>query len=441
MDPSKQEYSISELANAFPDMSSKEYEKLKASIREDGLLEPIAIWDGEVIDGRHRYKACLETDVEPRFEHLPDDVDPVRYVITKNDTYRHLDASRRAVIAYKLSRWSRPGGDRRSKEYRTGQDHYAKVHNGLDQSLASNLLGVSRRSTIDAGTVLSEAGPADPAVRSAVEQGLLKVSAAGRVINEPTELQREALERVLKGESRTIARAVDEVKAELWRREDELAAEAKAGGLCPETVTLHHCPVGELHNVVAAGSVHVIVTHPPGTAESLPLYSELVAFADHALREDEMMAVMGNANLLPQLVERLQHPGLKWVAEFDYHWDGSPSRSSYPHRITMRRRPLLVYGKRRFQLNGGDDVINVPSLDEVAIGQPRLHQHDVGMSLVVQRFARPGQVVSDPFLLGRCGTAHGARNHGCIFVGADKDRSCIDRTRSLLARLEGAGKS
>ena len=81
------------------------------------------------------------------------------------------------------------------------------------------------------------------------------------------------------------------------------------------------------------------------------------------------------------------------------------------------------------------------SLDEVAIGQPRLHQHDVGMSLVVQRFARPGQVVSDPFLLGRCGTAHGARNHGCIFVGADKDRSCIDRTRSLLARLEGTGKS
>ena len=71
MDPSKQEYSISELANAFPDMSLREYEKLKASIREDGLLEPIAIWDGEVIDGRHRYKACLETDVEPRFEHLP----------------------------------------------------------------------------------------------------------------------------------------------------------------------------------------------------------------------------------------------------------------------------------------------------------------------------------------------------------------------------------
>ena len=86
-------------------------------------------------------------------------------------------------------------------------------------------------------------------------------------------------------------------------------------------------------------------------------------------------------------------------------------------------------------------MINVPSLDEVATGQTRLPQHDMGMSMVVKRFARPGQVVSDPFLLGRCGTALGARDHGCSFIGADEDRSGIDRTRSLLARLDGAGKS
>ena len=425
------EYAISDLATAFPDMSSKEFDKLKASIREDGLLAAIAIWRGEVIDGRHRYRACLETGVEPRFEHLLDDVDPVRYVIARNDVYRHLDASRRAVIAYKLSSRSRPGGDRRSKEYRTGRDHYALLHNGLDQKQASMLLGVSPRSTVEAGTVLSETGPADPAVRSAVEKGILKISDAGRVINEPDEVQREALECVLRGESRTITRAVNTIKDKLREEEDAEVFEAASGRQHPGTVTLHHRPVGELHTVVAPASVHVIVTHPPGAAESLPLYSQLAAYADHALREDGVMAVMGNAALLPQLMERLQHPGLKWVMEFDYHWDGEPFRSSYPHRIAMRRKPILVYGKRGFQLNGGDDVIDVPSLDEVAKGQPRLHQHDMGMSLVVQRFARPGQVVSDPFLLGRCGTALGARDLGCSFIGADKDRSSIDRTRSL----------
>ena len=441
MDHSKQAYSISDLADAFPDMSSREFEKLKSSIREDGLLEPIAIWGGEVIDGRHRYKACLEAGVEPRFEYLSDDVNPVRYVIARNDTYRHLDASRRAVIAHKLSGWSRPGGDRRSKEYRTGRDHYAKVHNGLDQKEASKLLGVSTRSTVEAGTVLSETGPADPAVRSAVERGILKISDAGRVITEPAEVQREALECVLRGEARTITRAVNKLKNKLQEEEDAQVAEATSGWPDPGTVTLHHRPVGELHTVVAPASVHVIVTHPPGAPESLPLYSQLAAYADHALREDGILVVMGNTTLLPQLMEHLQHPGLKWVAEFDYHWDGEPFRSSYPHRITMRRKPILVYGKRRFQLNGGDDVINVPSLDEIAAGQPRLHQHDMGMSMVVQRFARPGQVVSDPFLLGRCGTALGARDRGCSFIGADKDRSCIDRTRSLLGRLDGAGKS
>ena len=188
------------------------------------------------------------------------------------------------------------------------------MHNGLDQKQASKLLGVSPRSTVEAGTVLAETGPADPAVRSAVEKGILKISDAGRVINEPAEVQREALECVLRGESRTITRAVHKLKDKLREEEDAQVFEATSGRPYPANVTLHHCPVAGLHTVVAPASVHVIVTHPPGTAESFPLYPELAAYADHALREDGVMAVMSNAILLPQLVERLQHPGLKWVA-------------------------------------------------------------------------------------------------------------------------------
>ena len=58
------------------------------------------------------------------------------------------------------------------------------------------------------------------------------------------------------------------------------------------------------------------------------------------------------------------------------------------------------------------------------------------MSLIVRRFARRGQVVCDPFVLGRGGAAVGAMRQGCIFIGADQDSSCIDRTQSILARAE-----
>ena len=80
-----------------------------ASIGENGLLEPIAVWRGEVIDGRHRLRACAEAGVEPRFSQLEDATDPVEYVLARNEARRHLDDSQRAVAAYKLSAGSRPG--------------------------------------------------------------------------------------------------------------------------------------------------------------------------------------------------------------------------------------------------------------------------------------------------------------------------------------------
>ena len=44
-----QQYPISEYARLFPDMDAGDYAGLVASIRELGLLEPIAVWRGQVM--------------------------------------------------------------------------------------------------------------------------------------------------------------------------------------------------------------------------------------------------------------------------------------------------------------------------------------------------------------------------------------------------------
>ena len=79
-----QQYPISEYALLFPDMDAGDYAGLVASIRELGLLEPIAVWRGQVIDGRHRCQACLEAGVDHRFVHLDDDSDPLAFILAKN---------------------------------------------------------------------------------------------------------------------------------------------------------------------------------------------------------------------------------------------------------------------------------------------------------------------------------------------------------------------
>ena len=64
----EQELKSHPVADIFPMMSGDEYSGLITDIQENGLLEPIWLHsDGRIIDGRNRYRACLEGGVEPEF--------------------------------------------------------------------------------------------------------------------------------------------------------------------------------------------------------------------------------------------------------------------------------------------------------------------------------------------------------------------------------------
>ena len=51
------------VAEIIPEMSSQQFDQLVADIRQNGLREPVLLHpDGSIIDGRHRYRACLESE-------------------------------------------------------------------------------------------------------------------------------------------------------------------------------------------------------------------------------------------------------------------------------------------------------------------------------------------------------------------------------------------
>jgi len=68
----------------LPALSDETYDALKSDIEKRGLLSPIKTLDGLIVDGHHRHRACLELKIEPRFESLPPDTDPYRYVYSRS---------------------------------------------------------------------------------------------------------------------------------------------------------------------------------------------------------------------------------------------------------------------------------------------------------------------------------------------------------------------
>jgi N6-adenosine-specific RNA methylase IME4 len=87
--------------NIYPEMQPEEFERLRANIFANGYDKryPIWIFEGEIIDGWNRYRACQALGVEPYTQHfLGSAVDAMQLVIRSNDR-RDLNSSQRAIIA------------------------------------------------------------------------------------------------------------------------------------------------------------------------------------------------------------------------------------------------------------------------------------------------------------------------------------------------------
>ena len=419
-------FPISYLAMVLPPLEPEAYQALLTSIREEGLRHPVIVWRGEIIDGVHRLKACFELGMDPTFVHLPDDANPLQFLRTESFPSRDMDENDRARAAHKLSQWSPRG---RPPAARENSEKFPII----TQEEAANQFRVSVKSVSTVGRVLSEDGPAVPALREAADQRRIKFSDAARVLDKPAEVQERAVALVLEGQTRTVKRAAERVEREVVEAaEAEALAEILAQPL-DETVTLHVAQVADMLRLVPEGSVDAIITNPPQGADQLFIHSDLAALAAQVLKPTGFLAVVGNGMLLSQVLQHLGQEGLRWIMEADLYNSGLPDPVGRPHFLNLHRRPVLIYGMPRFQPGRVSDFIQVPLPGDLP---PGLNQHDMAIQLVLERFCRPGQVVCDPAMLDRASTALAARKLGCNFIGGAKDQACKDRIHARLATAE-----
>lgn len=112
------------IAEIWPLMTDAELDQLTADIKAHGLLSPIVIYEGMILDGRNRDVACERAGVSPRYTPYVG-ADPVAFAFSCNEARRHMSAGQRAAIAVELKprieeearkRQAAAGGDKKSEQ-------------------------------------------------------------------------------------------------------------------------------------------------------------------------------------------------------------------------------------------------------------------------------------------------------------------------------------
>ena len=203
-------YAPHEIANLFPMMLPEEFVDLKEDIKARGLLEPVVLHEGKILDGRNRFKACQEVGVAIQFVDYAGD-DPLGDVISWNLKRRHLNSGQKATIAVK----SLPMFEARAKARQVEATILGNKTRHQEQPVsqkieqlaveanekkatqeAAKAFGTNRQYIADAKNLEQNA----PELAESVNAGELKMNQAKQVAALPTEEQLEVIAEIKAGE-------------------------------------------------------------------------------------------------------------------------------------------------------------------------------------------------------------------------------------------------
>lgn len=175
-------YTQHPLSAAFPAMSADDFQALKDSIEGIGVQNPVAIFEGMVIDGWHRYQAAEALGMQcPTIELIG--VDPRDFVLAQNKARRHITQAQLAMAATAVYAWAPVGNPALSQS--DTECPIGKTNDELAQ-----IAGVHKNSIKQAKAVQTKA---TPEVQAAVKRGDIGLPKAAAIAKLPAEQQAAAL--------------------------------------------------------------------------------------------------------------------------------------------------------------------------------------------------------------------------------------------------------
>jgi len=382
-----------EFQNLLPRLSDDEFYELEQCVLNEGIREPVLVWNGIIIDGHHRYEIAQKHNIdfkiiEKEFTNESD----VKIWIFKNQMARRnvsdfVKAEMALAVAYIYAARAKAINDEMIPMI-DGLEHIAdvkKLKTDTRKEIAKDI-GVSHGYIFNVKQILDR-NP-DKETLTKLRSGELKVGEVQKTIRKE--------EKILARKERF------EETAKTYKPDKDIQIiHADFYTWCSENLE--------------DNSVDSIITDPPYPKEFLHLWDQLGEVAAKVLKPNMYLVTYSGQMYLDYVMEILsKHLSYCWTIAL-FH--SGPTQSVHPRNVICTWKPILIFRKGepgKFDL---DVEYTVDSFTK-DYRDKEFHewgQGEAAVSYCMDKFSKPGGLVLEPFAGG--GTT--------LVVAAEKKRRCI----------------
>lgn len=447
-------------ADAWPMMNDDRFGELLADIQANGQREPITLCDGMILDGRNRYRACVELGVQPLTR--DHDGNPWDLAWSLNGERRDMDKVVRAIVRKRCregsAEWERAqakikdDGNRKRSEASKGNRNASKTK--PETVAGAKCLRPKSGENVARKALAAEAG---------VSVGT--ASKAEQIAKRP-----DLEQKVVAGEMKP-SEALREIRSEKRRKQlQEAAAKAATAHAAgrPKWSILNVDVIEGLESVRDEhGPARLIFTDPPynigidyGDGEKADLLSpqaymkwvrQWLGLCWDCLADDGSLWVMIGDEYAAEYCTEIKATGftvrswIKWYETFGVNCSSKFNRTSRhifyavkdgksfvfnPEPVTRPSDRQTKYGDSRAAAGGKlwDDVWQIPRLTGTCAERIPDFPTQLPLALVepiVLCASMPGDLVVDPFN-GSGTTGVASIQNGRKYVGIEKSEKFAD---------------
>ncbi|OGQ00793.1 MAG: hypothetical protein A2Z40_04260 [Deltaproteobacteria bacterium RBG_19FT_COMBO_60_16] len=403
----------------LPPLSKEEYGALRESIRQGwDSRHPILLHEKKVLDGRHRYLACVEESVTPTFVEWTGG-NPFALVRREHEARRNWtsDAQKHHVLKQLLSlesEWKRNAEEIQAAANLARSEKAKERPRKPDGTLAS---GSTNGATT--GRKGHEKGARAKAASTGVNRGAVQV--AEKIEKLSGELDRQdLLEGFANGEIKANS-ALKQLEEEKRKRDLESPVRIKL----PEGMI--HGDFRKLSKQIPDNSVELVFTDPPYNAKSIPLYGEAAEISARILKPGGSFIAYSGQRHLREVLNVCSEHLVYWWTIACIHSGGNQMLQKLGIRAGWKPIIWFVKGTR-------GDIQNV--LTDTVTGDREKHAHEWQQAeaeaiYIIEKLTSKNGIIVD-FFLGGGTSAVAAKKLGRKWIGYEVNAVAISKAARRL---------